>query len=243
MNAVNGVNGVNRGKRNGRWDVFIFSLIFLLPVLCPSAVHAGTIKGKVISKKSDSRRVMQRYPGKQQQITGELEPIPAVIMILGPVNGFPPPPPPKPAQIVQKDLKFHPPLLVVPVDTEVSFPNQDLEFHNVFSYSKTKRFDLGRYHKGESKSVRFTKPGIGKIYCEIHQWMRAAVVVIENPFYTSADENGNFEIKNVPKGAYKLLIWKIDHKKAVKEITVTEKGTVELTVTLPEKKIRQGKIK
>lgn len=238
MNRANGVNG---GKRIGRGAGFFFSLVFLLTAFSPPAVHAGTIKGKVVSKKSGSRRVMQRYPGKQQQIVGELEPIPAIIMIMGPVTGSPPPPPPKSPQIVQKGLKFQPPLLVIPVDTEVSFPNEDLEFHNVFSYSKTKRFDLGRYHKGESKSVRFTRPGIAKIYCEIHQWMRAAVVVVENPFYATADENGFFEINNVPAGTYKLLIWKIDHKKALKEITVTEKGTVELLIALPEKKDRAKK--
>jgi len=238
---VNGVNDVNGGKRKRCLGIIFFSLVFLIPVLFPTAVRAGTIKGKVISKKSDSRRVMQRYPGKQQQIAGELEPIPAVAMILGTVNGFPPPPPPKPARIIQKDLKFQPPLLVIPVDTEVDFPNEDMEFHNVFSYSKTRRFDLGRCHKGESKSVRFTKPGIGMVYCEIHQWMRAAVVVVENPFYAASDETGNFEIKNVPAGTYKLLIWKIDHKKAVKEVTVTEKGTVELTIALPEEKDRAKK--
>ena len=169
-------------------------------------------------------------------MTGDLEPIPAVVMIMGPVEGFPPPLQTKPARIIQKDLKFHPSLLVIPVDTKVDFPNEDFEFHNVFSYSKTKRFDLGRYHKGESKSVRFTNPGIGMIYCEIHQWMRVAVVVVENPFYAETDENGHFEINNIPKGTYKVLIWKVDHKKSVKEVTVKDSGTAELTVTLPEKK-------
>jgi hypothetical protein len=130
---------------------------------------------------------------------------------------------------------------VIPVDTEVAFPNMDLEFHNVFSYSKTRRFDLGRYHKGESKSVHFTRPGIGKIYCEIHQWMRAVVVVVENPFYAIADENGSFEIKGIPQGTYQLLIWKIDYKQAIKEIKVPGKGVVELDVTLPEEKSKRAK--
>ena len=162
-------------------------------------------------------------------------------VILGPIKGFLPPRPDKPPEIVQKDLKFTPPLLVIPVDTTVAFPNMDLEFHNVFSYSKTKRFDLGRYHKGESKSVHFTKPGIGKIYCEIHQWMRAVVVVVENPFYAIADDNGNFEIKGIPRGTYKLLVWKIDYKQSIKEINVPGKGVVEIDFTLPEEKSKRDK--
>lgn len=228
-----------KGKGNLSF-LWLSALVILLMQLSPIC-RAGTIKGKVLTRKDAPRRVAQHYLGKHPQITGELEPIPAVVMVLGPIKGFLPPHPDKPPEFVQKDLKFTPSLLVVPVDTVVSFPNMDMEFHNVFSYSKTKRFDLGRYHKGESKSVHFTKPGIGKIYCEIHQWMRAVIVVVENPFYAIADDNGNFEIKGIPQGTFKLLIWKIDHKQAIKEIKVPGKGVVELNVTLPEEKSKRAK--
>ena len=233
--------GKNRRKRKGNLSFLLLSALVILLMHLPRTCWAGTIKGKVLTRKDVPRRVAQRYPGKHPQTAGQLEPIPAVAMILGPIKGLLPLRPDEPPEIVQKDLKFTPSLLVVPVDTVVSFPNLDLEFHNVFSYSKTKRFDLGRYHKGESKYVHFTKPGIGKIYCEIHQWMRAVVVVVENPFYATADENGNFEIKGIPRGTYKLLIWKIDHKQTVKEIKVPGKGVVELMVTLPEKKSKRTK--
>lgn len=233
--------GKIRHKRKENLSFLLLSALGILLVHLPPTGWAGTIKGKVLTRKDVPRRVAQRYPGKHPQTTGQLEPIPAVAVILGPIKGFLPPRPDKPPEIVQKDLKFTPSLLVIPVDTTVAFPNMDLEFHNVFSYSKTKRFDLGRYHKGESKSVRFTKPGIGKIYCEIHQWMRAVVVVVENPFYAVADENGNFEIKGIPGGTYKLLIWKIDHKQAIKEINVPGKGVVELNITLPEEKSKRAK--
>lgn len=199
-------------------------------------LEAGTIKGKITSKRIIPRRAAVRYPGKHSQKPRELEPIPALAMILGPVKGFPPPKFTGTAKIVQEDFKFQPPLLVVPVNTTVEFPNEDLEFHNVFSYSKIKRFDLGRYHKGESKSVHFDNPGIGKIYCEIHEWMRAVIVVIENPFYAVADKDGYYEIKNIPKGTYQLLVWKIDHKRVMRKIDVPAAGTLELNFTLPEKK-------
>jgi plastocyanin len=216
---------------------FIYFALALLLVL-PLMGHAGTIKGKVVTKarKRIPRRVAQRYPGKHKQPPGQLEPIPAVVLIEGAVKGYPAPKPSQPLTIVQKDFKFQPPLLVVPVNSTVEFPNRDLEFHNVFSYSRTKRFDLGRYHQGESKSVQFDNPGIGKIYCEIHEWMRAAVVVVENPFYTVADKEGNYEIKNIPAGTYRLLVWKMDHKKAGREVKIPAKGILELNFALPETK-------
>lgn len=217
----------------------VFIIIAAALVITPMHLWAGDIKGTVNTKKNGSKKVAQRYPGKHAQMSGELEPIPAVIMVLGPVKNHPPPKPAPKQEIVQKDLKFLPPLLVIPVNSVVNFPNHDPEFHNVFSYSKTKRFDLGRYPKGESKSVKFTNPGIGKIYCEIHQWMRAAIVVVENPFYATAGQNGNYEIKNIPKGTYDVLFWKIGHKKAIKEIEVPAKGTVEINVTLPEEKSKK----
>lgn len=212
------------------------TLLAVLLALSHFNLQAGTIKGNVTSTKKVRKRVAVRYPGKHSQKPRELEPIPAVVIILGPVKGFPPPSFTGTAEIVQEDFKFQPSLLVVPVNTMVAFPNQDLEFHNVFSYSKTKRFDLGRYHKGESKSVHFDKPGIGKVYCEIHEWMRAVVVVVENPFYAVVDADGYYEIKNIPKGTYQLLVWKIDHKRLIKEINVPAAGTLELHFTLPETK-------
>jgi len=214
--------------------LIVLGLIFsIIPHL-----EAGTIKGKITAKKNFPRRVAVRYPGKHGQQPRQLDPIPAVALVLGEVKGYPPPAAGAgaPPEIKQKDFKFQPSLLIIPVGTTVSFPNQDLEFHNVFSYSKTKRFDLGRYHKGESKSVYFDNPGIGQIYCEIHEWMRAVIVVVENPFFSIADDDGNYQINDIPQGSYRLLVWKIDHKKTVHQIDVPAEGILELNFTLPEEK-------
>jgi len=202
---------------------------------------AGTLKGKITTKtqKKIPRRVAQRYPGKHTQPAKPMEPVPAVVVIMGKIKGFPPPKVTKPLKMAQQDYSFKPSLLVVPVNSNVEFPNFDPEFHNVFSYSKTKRFDLGRYHQGESKSVHFTKPGIGKIYCEIHEWMRAAVVVVENPFYAVADSQGNYEIKGIPAGTYQVLVWKMDHKRSIQEIVVPATGVLEKDFALPEKESKK----
>lgn len=102
---------------------------------------------------------------------------------------------------------FEPSVLAVPVGTTVEFPNLDPFFHNVFSYSKTKKFDLGRYPKGESQSVTFDKPGIVQIFCEIHYSMRAYVHVVTTPYAAVSNEQGEFYIPNVTRGEYTLHVW------------------------------------
>jgi len=110
-------------------------------------------------------------------------------------------------KIKQENLAFDPWLLPVYMGTKVDFPNMDLVFHNVFSYSKTKKFDLGRYGKGESKQVLFDKPGLVKVFCEIHKTMRAYVLVLETPFFTTTNKGGYFKITDVPDGEYTLHVW------------------------------------
>lgn len=223
-------------RRNKNSHIYIAMLSMLLLV----SIHLwpGTLKGKITTKakKKMPRRVAQRYPGKHKQPAKPVRPLPAVILVMGKVPGHPAPAQAKKYQMVQENFDFKPPLLIIPVNASVDFPNRDPEFHNVFSYSKIKRFDLGRYHQGESKRVKFPKPGIGKIYCEIHEWMRAAIVVVESPFYATADEEGNYIIQNIPAGTYKLLVWKMDHKRAKREVKIPATGTVEMVFSLPQQK-------
>ena len=107
----------------------------------------------------------------------------------------------------QRDLTFHPQVLPIVVGTTVDFPNRDNLFHNVFSYSQPKEFDLGRYPTGESRSVRFDRPGVVRVYCDIHSHMNATILVLENPYFAVPDDQGVFVIKNVPNGAYVMKLW------------------------------------
>jgi plastocyanin len=109
--------------------------------------------------------------------------------------------------MAQEGKRFVPSVLAVQVGTTVDFPNLDPFFHNVFSYSKPKRFDLGRYPKGESERVTFDKPGIVKIFCEIHASMRAYVHVLNSPFHAVSNEQGVLVISGVPDGDYELEVW------------------------------------
>jgi len=125
------------------------------------------------------------------------------------------------AQIQQLDRRFVPDLVVVPVGATVSFPNMDPIFHNIYSLSKPKSFDLGSYDKGQTRRVVFQKPGIVEIYCHLHPNMAATVVVTPNRWYARPDKTGEYRIPNVPPGQYTVVAW---HKTAGffrKSITVS----------------------
>jgi hypothetical protein len=110
-------------------------------------------------------------------------------------------------RLVQKDKMFTPHLLVVPTGTQVEFPNQDPFFHNVFSLFNGKRFDLGLYESGTSRSVRFDREGVSYIFCNIHPEMGAVVLALNTPYYGISGENGAVALHNVPAGSYRLNVW------------------------------------
>lgn len=107
----------------------------------------------------------------------------------------------------QRNETFVPHLLAVTVGTTVDFPNNDRTYHNVFSLSKARRFDLGRYAAGRSKSVRFDRPGIVRVFCDIHSHMNAFILVFSHRFFSVADAEGRYEIDRVPPGTYTLVAW------------------------------------
>lgn len=115
------------------------------------------------------------------------------------------------ARIQQLDRRFVPDLAVVPAGATVSFPNMDPIFHNIYSLSKPKSFDLGAYDKGQTRKVVFPKPGIVEIYCHLHPNMAATVVVTPNRWYARPDKTGQYRIPDVPPGQYTVVAW---HKSA-----------------------------
>lgn len=127
-------------------------------------------------------------------------------------------------KIAQKNKLFEPTVLAVSVGTTVEFPNLDPFFHNVFSYSKTKKFDLGRYPKDASEEVTFDKPGLVSIFCEIHASMRAYVHVLETPYFDVTDEFGRFVIKDIRPGDYTLHVWQEQQSELTYPFSVTANG-------------------
>lgn len=111
----------------------------------------------------------------------------------------------------QRQRRFEPELVVVPVGSTVSFPNSDPIFHNVFSLSSAKSFDLGNYSAGQSRSVTFSKPGLVQLHCHLHPNMSGAILVTPNSLATQPDAAGDFSLAGLPPGRYQLVAW---HKSA-----------------------------
>jgi plastocyanin len=111
------------------------------------------------------------------------------------------------AEIRQRNENFVPRVVAVTVGSTVEFPNDDPIYHNVFSLSRTKTFDLGRFPKGKSRGERFDKPGVVKVFCQIHSHMSATVMVFDHPWFTIPDEEGTFELTGVPPGTHQITAW------------------------------------
>lgn len=141
-------------------------------------------------------------------------------------------PPAEHPMLDQKDLQFHPQVLPIIVGTTVDFPNRDNLFHNVFSYSEPKDFDLGRYPKDDSRSVTFDRPGVVRVYCDIHAHMNATILVLQHPFFARPDNEGTFDIRGIPEGKYWLVFWYDRDIVERRRVEVRTGAVVELGFTL-----------
>ena len=134
----------------------------------------------------------------------------------------------------QKNAHFVPRIVVVPAGGRVRFLNSDPMFHNVFSLSPIKKFDLGRYPKGNSKFVTFDHPGVVQVFCDIHAEMIGFVVVVDGPHYAVLDGDGHYRISDVPPGNYDVAVWAegLSQFKTVGRVTVPTSGAAEFTASL-----------
>jgi plastocyanin len=146
---------------------------------------------------------------------------------------------PASARLVQKNKSFDPHILVVPAGSMVEFPNRDPFFHNVFSLFEGKRFDLGLYEAGSSRMVRFDRPGISYIFCNIHPEMSAVVLTMATPFYAVANADGQLNLTGVPYGRYTLHIWSEgmgpeNVQPLTREITIAENASSLGVIRVPQ---------
>jgi plastocyanin len=190
----------------------------------PGFVEAGTIRGKV-----DVR--LDLRPPERRPNVGDLGPPAArdvpdryrsvVFLERAPQGAFEDTDRPR-ARLDQRNEAFHPYVLAVMAGATVDFPNSDRIYHNVFSYSKARRFDLGRYPQGKSKSVRFDRPGIVRVFCDIHAHMSAFILVFAHPYFAATDAERHYRIARVPPGVYCLSVWTDGETRETRTVTVPE---------------------
>jgi plastocyanin len=188
-------------------------------------VSGGLTKKRVTLPAYQSRGLAAPEPG-----TGPIDEMSRVVVYLegsiGQVR-------PVTAEIRQRNRRFEPEILAVPQGSTVSFPNSDPVFHNVFSLSKVKSFDLGYYPAGTTRTVRFDQPGAVQVYCHLHSDMSALIVITPNRFYAQPSSGGAFKFTGLPAGWYSVVAW---HKSAGltrKKIEVPEDGGVTVVFEIP----------
>lgn len=180
------------------------------------AAPAATIEGVVALPARSALTPASRYT----QTVGEIrDPDPPVAVVY--VEGTGQHPKAGRVAVAQEGYQFTPGLLVVPPGSVVEFPNHDPEYHSVFSYSKARRFDLGRFQRGEKPPpLTFESPGVVKLYCDIHEHMRGTILVVDTPYFQKTDADGHYRIDGLPAGRLVVKAW-------LDETTVRER-TVDL---------------
>lgn len=212
-----------------RSPVLLFSLLVFG---FAGIIHAqAVIEGRVELPKARKAPVMnKRYEVVTRGGAIATNPPIAVVYLEG---SFPKSATPPMKKMDQKDLTFVPLLLPVQVGTKIEFPNLDDTYHNIFSYSPTKRFDLGRYRSDERPipSQVFDVPGLVTLRCDIHEHMRGLILVLDTPYFVRTEPDGRFRLTGLPAGNYKLKAW-IDSRTTL-ERPVELKAGATLRVDLP----------
>ncbi|HEY1791797.1 MAG TPA: carboxypeptidase regulatory-like domain-containing protein [Opitutaceae bacterium] len=186
------------------------------------AILGAAVEGKVALPKVPAPPVMNKRYGIISN-NGVLSTYPprAVVYLEGP---FPKGPQPPMARMVQKDLQFDPAILPIQVGTRVEFPNLDDTYHSVFSYSPAKRFDLGRYRSDERPipSVLFDAAGMVTLRCDIHEHMRAIILVLDSPYFVVSDPSGAYRLSGLPAGRHVLRAWVDSRTTLVKPVDLSD---------------------
>src|SRR5437773_7611924 len=185
----------------------LLSLSVILSTVPASLLAGAAVEGRVELPKSRSAPIQaKRYEIVTKAGVLSTQPPLAVVYLDG---NFPRPASFPVKEVAQKDLTFIPALLPIEAGTKVEFPNLDDTYHNIFSYSPVKRFDLGRYRPEERPipTQMFDKPGLVTLRCDIHEHMRGLILVLNTPYFVMTDTDGHFRLSGLPAGRYTLKAW------------------------------------
>jgi plastocyanin len=160
-----------------------------------------------------------------------------VVVYFEPAKPVPPKALPKGLEIKTEAKQFQPRVMALPKGTAVAFPNADPILHNVFSVSEPEPFDLGLLGKGPGKSVVFDRPGLVRVFCNVHPDMVAYVLVLDTPYYTTTGPDGSFLLKGVPDGPGRLTVWHEQAEPWTKELKVPAGEAVVARIALTKPRI------
>lgn len=220
-----------------RWDAVL--RIEGLPADVERALKpfAAEARSRARQVKEEAPAAVEREPEKLVTLSGivsgggSLGPGGAVVTLRR-TDGTTPKPAPLQRPLQQKEKRFAPHVLAVPLGSTIEFRNEDELFHDVFSLSPAAKFDTGLHKGGAQTLVKFDKPGVVELLCNIHASMRGYIVVVETPWYAVADAAGAFHIPAVPPGEYEAEVW---HESStlpqVRKITVAEGAQLAVTMT------------
>lgn len=195
-----------------RWARPVFTLLLSLIVASLSAQSPdrGAVSGRVTLTKRVRGTALPStaYPARTIG-RHDAAPIPEISNVVVYVKdpGYHGPLPVRRVELRQQHETFVPRLAAVTIGSTVDFPNDDPFFHNVFSLSSAATFNLGRYPRGRTRSQTFTKPGVVKVYCQIHSHMSATILVLDHPFFTVPNQDGTYRLPLLPPGEYTIVGW------------------------------------
>jgi plastocyanin len=215
------------------WSLAALAFIVALTAVHPPRTLAaeGTIRG-IVDVRGRQAAIEPRASAAAMGMPAARQPElrPAVVYLDAAPRGAFEPDGAARARMDQQNQAFVPHVLAITVGTTVDFPNSDVTFHNVFSLSKTRSFDLGRYSRGHSKSVRFDRPGVVQVFCDIHSHMSAYILVFAHRFFAVTDDAGRYAIGHVPPGSYTLVVWHEGEVRETRTVVVPDAGgTVDAT--------------
>lgn len=191
----------------------IVALAWIVSITLARAAQAGVIRGTLAVPGGDERAVLDAVV--------YVDPLPPSLQSRW-----------RPGKqtytVIQRARQFAPRVTVVPVGSTVRFQNRDDVYHNVFSVSPAKRFDLGRYPPHAINQVTFSRAGIVNLFCEIHPGMAAWVVVLPHRLFTRPERDGSFALPKLPSGSYTVVAWHPSYGRMTREVEVPRHGDVQL---------------
>jgi plastocyanin len=210
-----------------RAAALLSGLILIVPLIAPAAAQApaGVIRGRVEVRRAPAAERRPNVNALGMHADHDRPDLRRSVVYLetAPSRAFPDAEPQR-ATMDQRNETFVPHVLAITVGTTVDFPNSDKTYHNVVSLRGPRPFDLGRYAAGRSRSVRFDRPGIVRVFCEIHSHMSAFILVFNHRYFAVTSADGRYQISGVPPGRYTLLAWNEGSVRESRSVLMPEDG-------------------